>query len=210
MLSPPLASFVRHGDIRRFDVVRVTRVTLRFDDLRLGGEQVVLIDNLELLARHQPDFGAPLVLFDAANDLWTRSHDTNLLPALRSGDFDEYVDTPQVGARSYYVALQDNDTPVGKQWRKYSVRAPPELVFSDAQPHIADILSTLGKKHANQPEYVVGRIVSKSNLRHYASPDRKDKFPMNFMFELADNTAQVRVVVWTSCCFRYFCSIQIG
>lgn len=93
-------------------------------------------------------------------------------------------DAPLFGTNAYYIALNDNDTPVGKQWRAYDlVNAPQVRAFGSFfyinlviacsaptltqdyvvdidQPSIKNIVSKVGQRRENLPERFVGRIVA--------------------------------------------------
>jgi hypothetical protein len=114
------------------------------------------------------------------------------------------------------ITLLDSSTPLGKQWRKYDVRADDAFAVSADQAPLSRVLAyaaagvNASKRSIALPPVLVGRIVQKSNLIIYSSPDKPDKFPMYFTFNIADASATVKVVCWTSTCFRYFHSVNVG
>jgi hypothetical protein len=212
LLSTQFNAPIRFGVLKCYDIVRIKHVTVRYDELRIGGDNVVIVDELEVLQHYDGADNLPILFHTGAAEL-ERRNSLAEHAALRMRDFNEHADVPLVGSRDYYLTLLDSSTPLGKQWRKYDIRAGNDVVIAIDQAPLSRVLSFIAngpKSDIKLPPLIVGRIVQKSNLVIYSSPDKLDKHPMYFSFNIADASATVKVVCWTSTCFRYFYSVNIG
>ena len=222
LLATELNRAVQFGLLKRYDTVRVERLLFHFNELRIGGEQLVIVEKLEVLARYDSAvFAAPVLALAADGATFERRASADGLAPLRPSEFPEFEDTPLVGSRMYYLALFDNGTPIGKQWRKYDIQAKDDFLAHGQQScSVSGVIeyaakldggaARRGAAPSDHPQMLVARVIQKGNLVMYASQDKTDKYPMNFSFVVADGTGSVKVVCWTSTCFRYYHSVQIG
>jgi hypothetical protein len=92
---------IRFGVLKQHDIVRIKHVSHRFDEMRIGGDRVVIVDELEVLQHHDPAVGLPL-LFSVADGQFERRSSLADFAPLRQRDFSAFEDAPLVGAREYY------------------------------------------------------------------------------------------------------------
>ncbi|KAL1918234.1 uncharacterized protein VTP21DRAFT_3500 [Calcarisporiella thermophila] len=123
----------------------------------------------------------------------------------------EYV--PLLGERSYLDLWDENDFIREPRWEQNNLLVHTSFQINKDHPCIREILTENYNRSASSSIAVpaIGRVVTKSSIKNFGKPeDKNNAFPFQFYIEIADCSANIRVVIWNELVFKTFDSIHVG
>ncbi|XP_076464298.1 RPA-related protein RADX-like [Babylonia areolata] len=193
VLSTSLDHLVAKRKIKVGSRVRLTSVKVRYDETRVNGPGIPVVEDLTVVSQHHA----------AAID------DLNMLPWYPENDV---ADTchPVASRRGYYMDLWSN-TDVANTADDFQVQASGSLgnVSSPDLYSVREIAAHWQTLRASRPRLLL-RVMRRSKLFHYARPSKTDRWPFQLHLVVGDETGCCMAVFWNVMAPRYLNFLQEG
>ena len=127
--------------------------------------------------------------------------------------YKECQEHPLFSCRKYYISQWSSiDPPI--QWVcTYPQETAPsrEDLVRNAIP-LSDVVEGVSSAAVTFYGSVIGRVLNKSNIIHFAKPSDQyaSPYPFQFYVELSDGTQSVPVVFWNGNCLQWYSKVNVG
>lgn len=125
----------------------------------------------------------------------------------------EWRERPLFSCRKYYISHWSSvDPPVGWVSPLLQGTVPTTDDLLGNLVPLSDAVDGVSASTVTFYGSVIGRVLSKSNIIHFAKPSDQyaSPYPFQFYVELSDDTCSVPVVFWNANCLEWYSKVSIG
>ncbi|KAL0482564.1 hypothetical protein AKO1_014458 [Acrasis kona] len=193
-LSPINNYLVESCTLRQRSLVKIIERTLVYDEKVIGGGGVVLLRKVQILSENDLSLTAEAFGVSSYNFYETIKKESLT---------DEETNTPLIGGRGYYAPTYDDDNfdPISG----FDIEN-----FNHDNNEVCSISHAVNVQSSNS--FVLGRVLKKSKIMHYAKTTSDAKYPLFFTFVMYDDscTEGIPITVWNKMALQYYHFVVVG
>merc|ERR1719494_343334 len=115
---------------------------------------------------------------------------------------------PLTSSREYYLPAFCNEDICGEVWNSPQIKS--HKLTKTARFWTASHLQLRGASQPKPHLPVVGWVVDKTRVIHYAKTSKTEKYPLQFQIEIVEDGCSCSVTFWNSMCVKFFKTINVG